>query len=112
MTVANPREVPEYELNPLELHVRKSNGISKTVEGVQPFHPKSPEEVVRLMCVEGKRPKHKSKSYPADLIELIEQCWNPQYDSRPSFAEVIARLDKIILNCNKQGWKDTFRLPW
>ena len=29
MTVANPREVPEYELNPLELQVRKSDGISK-----------------------------------------------------------------------------------
>ncbi|XP_050125100.1 integrin-linked protein kinase 1-like isoform X3 [Malus sylvestris] len=29
MTVANPREVPEYELNPLELHVRKSDGITK-----------------------------------------------------------------------------------
>ncbi|KAL1807907.1 integrin-linked protein kinase 1 isoform X1 [Daucus carota subsp. sativus] len=82
------------------------------VEGVQPFQPKSPEEAVRLMCVEGKRPKHKSKSYPSDLIELIEQCWSPKYDSRPSFAEVIVRLDKIILNCNKQGWKDTFKLPW
>lgn len=29
MTVANPREVPEYELNPLELQVRKADGISK-----------------------------------------------------------------------------------
>lgn len=29
MSVANPREVPEYELNPLELQVRKSDGISK-----------------------------------------------------------------------------------
>jgi hypothetical protein len=29
MTVSNPREVPEYELNPLEVQVRKSDGISK-----------------------------------------------------------------------------------
>uniref|UniRef100_A0A5B6ZHQ6 Putative Integrin-linked protein kinase family isoform 3 n=1 Tax=Davidia involucrata TaxID=16924 RepID=A0A5B6ZHQ6_DAVIN len=29
MVVANPREVPEYELNPLELQVRKGDGISK-----------------------------------------------------------------------------------
>ncbi|KAF2298317.1 hypothetical protein GH714_021865 [Hevea brasiliensis] len=29
MAVTNPREVPEYELNPLELQVRKSDGISK-----------------------------------------------------------------------------------
>nr|XP_033508051.1 integrin-linked protein kinase 1-like isoform X2 [Nicotiana tomentosiformis] len=29
MAVANPREVPEYELNPLELQIRISDGISK-----------------------------------------------------------------------------------
>ncbi|XP_076881002.1 integrin-linked protein kinase 1-like [Bidens hawaiensis] len=29
MTVANPREVPEYELNPHELQIRKGAGISK-----------------------------------------------------------------------------------
>lgn len=29
MVVANPREVPEYELNPLELQVRKIDGITK-----------------------------------------------------------------------------------
>ncbi|GJW31903.1 RNA-directed DNA polymerase, eukaryota, reverse transcriptase zinc-binding domain protein [Tanacetum coccineum] len=32
MAVANPREVPEYELNPLELQIRKSDGISKIGE--------------------------------------------------------------------------------
>ncbi|CAN1354078.1 Integrin-linked protein kinase 1 [Linum perenne] len=29
MAVANPRDVPEYELNPLELQVRRSDGITK-----------------------------------------------------------------------------------
>lgn len=29
MVVANPKEVPEYELNPLELQVRRSDGIAK-----------------------------------------------------------------------------------
>ncbi|XP_022874935.1 integrin-linked protein kinase 1-like isoform X2 [Olea europaea var. sylvestris] len=29
MTVANPREVPEYELNPLDIQIRKSDGIAK-----------------------------------------------------------------------------------
>ncbi|MBA0555306.1 hypothetical protein Golob_025496, partial [Gossypium lobatum] len=31
MTVANPQEVPEYELNPMELQIRKSDGITKMV---------------------------------------------------------------------------------
>lgn len=29
MSVANPREAPEYELNPLEIQVRKADGISR-----------------------------------------------------------------------------------
>ncbi|KAL9683398.1 hypothetical protein QQ045_015220 [Rhodiola kirilowii] len=29
MAVANPKEVPEYELNPLELQIRKVDGITK-----------------------------------------------------------------------------------
>lgn len=29
MAVANPKEVPEYELNPLELQVRRADGIAK-----------------------------------------------------------------------------------
>ncbi|KAK4745110.1 hypothetical protein SAY87_011422 [Trapa incisa] len=29
MSVAHPQEVPEYELNPLELHIRKADGIAK-----------------------------------------------------------------------------------
>ncbi|KAL6527168.1 Integrin-linked protein kinase 1 [Orobanche gracilis] len=29
MTVANPREVPEYELNTLDIQIRRSDGISK-----------------------------------------------------------------------------------
>lgn len=41
------------------------------IEGIQPFHPKSPEEAVKMMCLEGNRPpfKSKSKSYPPDLKE-------------------------------------------
>ncbi|OWM67861.1 integrin-linked protein kinase 1-like isoform X2 [Punica granatum] len=84
-------------------------------EGVQPFHPKSPEEAARLICLDGKRPplKVKSKGYPPDLKELIEECWDAEPVVRPTFSEIIVRLDKIVSNCSKQGWwKDTFKLPW
>lgn len=29
MVVSNPREVPEYEINPLELKLRRGDGIAK-----------------------------------------------------------------------------------
>ncbi|CAK7322795.1 unnamed protein product [Dovyalis caffra] len=45
--------------------------LYEMLEGVQPFHPKSPEEAVKLMCLENKRPpfKIKLRSYPPDLRE-------------------------------------------
>ncbi|KAI4324385.1 hypothetical protein L6164_023929 [Bauhinia variegata] len=89
--------------------------LYEMMEGIQPFHPKSPDEALKLMCLEGKRPsfKTKSKSYPPDLKELIEECWDPEPFVRPTFSEVIVRLDKIVANCSKHGWwKDTFKLPW
>lgn len=89
--------------------------LFEMLEGVQPFHPKPAEEVVNLLCSEEKRPafKTKSKSYPPDLKELIEECWDREPVVRPTFSEIIVRLDRIVANCSKQGWwKDTFKLPW
>ncbi|KAI7746770.1 hypothetical protein M8C21_025280 [Ambrosia artemisiifolia] len=89
--------------------------LYEMMEGVQPFHPKAPEEVARLMCVVNKRPpfKIKCKYYPPELKELIEECWYPDLAIRPNFHEIIIRLDKIVKNCSKHGWwKDAFKLPW
>ncbi|KAJ4968121.1 hypothetical protein NE237_014822 [Protea cynaroides] len=89
--------------------------LYEMIEGVQPFHPIPPEEAAKMICLEGKRPplKAKSRSYPQDLKGLIEECWNPEPDVRPTFTEIIIRLDKIVANCSKHGWwKETFKLPW
>ncbi|GLU15002.1 hypothetical protein SLE2022_315320 [Rubroshorea leprosula] len=89
--------------------------LYEMIEGVQPFHPKPTEEVVKMMCLEGKRPsfKIKAKSYPPDLKELIEECWDEKPVVRPTFSEIIVRLDRIVANCSKQGLlKGTFKFPW
>ncbi|CAH2059881.1 unnamed protein product [Thlaspi arvense] len=89
--------------------------LYEMIEGVQPFHPKPPEEAAKLMCLEGRRPsfKAKSKSCPQELRELIEECWDTETFVRPTFSEIIVRLDKIFTHCSKQGWwKDTFKFPW
>ncbi|OAY50262.1 integrin-linked protein kinase 1 isoform X2 [Manihot esculenta] len=89
--------------------------LYEMIEGVLPFHPKSPEEAVKLMCLEKKRPSFKSKSRncPPDLKELIDECWHPEPVARPTFSEIIVRLDRIVGQCSKQGWwKDTFKLRW
>lgn len=88
--------------------------LYEMMEGVQPFHPKSPEDAAQSMCIEGIRPPFKNKSKcPPDLRELIEECWDPEPVVRPTFSEIIVRLDRIVANCSKQGWlKDTFKFPW
>ncbi|KAL4309916.1 hypothetical protein GQ457_01G035430 [Hibiscus cannabinus] len=89
--------------------------LYEMIEGVVPFHPKPVEEAVKSMCFEQNRPqlKAKSKSYPPELRELIAECWDPEPLVRPTFSEIIVRLDKIVASCTKQGWwKDTFKLPW
>ncbi|KAE8702918.1 Detected protein of confused Function [Hibiscus syriacus] len=88
--------------------------LYEMTEGV-PFHPKPTEEAVKLMCFEQKRPplKTKLKSYPPELRELIAECWDPEPLVRPTFSEIIVRLDKIVTSSAKQGWwKETFKLPW
>ncbi|KAF8402412.1 hypothetical protein HHK36_013367 [Tetracentron sinense] len=89
--------------------------LYEMIEGVPAFHPKAPEDVAKMICLERKRPpfKIKSKSYPPDLKELVEECWDPEPVVRPIFSEIIVRLDKIVANGSKNGWwKDTFKFPW
>ncbi|ONK57881.1 uncharacterized protein A4U43_C09F5160 [Asparagus officinalis] len=89
--------------------------LFEMIEGAPAFHPKAPEEAAKLICLEGLRPplkKHSKSSIP-DLKELIEECWNINPAVRPSFSEIIVRLDKLYATYSKQGrWKDTFKLPW
>ncbi|KAI3930338.1 hypothetical protein MKW92_050005 [Papaver armeniacum] len=89
--------------------------LHEMIEGTPPFHPKPVDEVARMICLEGMRPplKTKSRTYPPDLKELIEECWDAESVVRPTFSEIIVRLDRIVANCSKHGWwKDTFKLPW
>ncbi|TVU29265.1 hypothetical protein EJB05_20824 [Eragrostis curvula] len=89
--------------------------LYEMIEGTAVFHPKPSEEAVKMICLEGLRPafKNKPKYYPGDVKELIQQCWDPTPSVRPTFAEIIDRLNRIYATCAKQTrWRDTFKLPW
>ncbi|XP_039071029.1 integrin-linked protein kinase 1-like isoform X2 [Hibiscus syriacus] len=123
---------PNEQLDPLNIcmapEIRKDMIFDRSVdaysfgvmlyemtEGGVPFRSKPAEEAVELMCIEQQRPplKTKSKSYPPELRELIAECWDPEPLVRPTFSEIIVRLDKIVSGCTKQGWwKETFKVPW
>jgi len=43
----------------------------------------------------------------------VEECWDQKAVVRPTFSEIIVRLNKIVANSSKQAWwKETFKLPW
>jgi serine/threonine protein kinase len=89
--------------------------LYEMIEGTHAFHPKPPEEAAKMICLEGMRPpfKNKPKYYPDDLRELIQECWDPTPSVRPTFEEIIVRLNKISTSFTKQTrWRDTFKLPW
>ncbi|KAJ1279907.1 hypothetical protein BS78_04G191200 [Paspalum vaginatum] len=89
--------------------------LYEMIEGTPAFHPKPQEEAAKMICLEGLRPpfKNKPKYYPSDVKELTQECWDPSPSVRPTFAEIIVRLNKIQASCAKQPrWRDTFKLPW
>ena len=62
---------------------------------------------------EGMRPslKNKLKGYPSDFKGLIEECWETHPMARPTFSEMIVRLDKIYAHCMKHGaWKESLKI--
>ncbi|KQK00273.1 integrin-linked protein kinase 1 [Brachypodium distachyon] len=89
--------------------------LYEMIEGTPAFHPKPPEEAAKMICLEGLRPlfKNKPKSYPEDVKELIQECWDTTPSVRPTFSDIIERLNKIYASCSKQTrWRDNFKLPW
>ncbi|WOL11255.1 serine/threonine-protein kinase STY17 isoform X2 [Canna indica] len=89
--------------------------LYEMIEGIPAFRSKAPKDVNKMICLEGLRPplKTKSKTYLSDLNELIEECWSPQPIMRPTFSEIILRLDRMYESYPKPSrWKDNFKLPW
>ncbi|XP_057870141.2 integrin-linked protein kinase 1 isoform X2 [Cryptomeria japonica] len=88
--------------------------LYEMIEGTAPFHPNLPEEASRMMALEDKRPpfKLKSKNCPGELKELIQECWDRNPLVRPTFAEIIVRLEKIKPLCEKHKfWSGAFKFP-
>jgi len=46
--------------------------------------------------VRGKYRPHLDRLWPQNLCALLESCWHDDYRRRPSFGEVIEKLDEII----------------
>jgi len=76
------------------------------------------EKFTHAICIQHVRPSipinDATDSSLASLADLIVRCWHPNPVNRPSFSDIVARLDHIIVDCaiddpiGRKFWKDTF----
>ncbi|KAK4733135.1 hypothetical protein R3W88_007396 [Solanum pinnatisectum] len=81
--------------------------LQEMIEGYPPFHAKEENDVPKLYAAKERPPfKASAKFYAHGLKELIEECWNDKPTERPSFKQIIPRLEFIYkkLDHNKR-WK-------
>ncbi|OIW21020.1 hypothetical protein TanjilG_27383 [Lupinus angustifolius] len=71
--------------------------LYEMLEGEPPFANYEPLDGAKR-AAEGHRPTIRAKGYTPELIELTEQCWAADMNERPSFIDILKRLEKIKEN--------------
>ncbi|GAB2275126.1 hypothetical protein Dimus_009888 [Dionaea muscipula] len=81
--------------------------LQEMIEGCPPFSLMPEQNVPEAYCANERPPFNApSKNYAHGLKELIKQCWSERPSLRPSFCEVIDRLEYINNNLDqKRKWK-------
>ncbi|XP_027330717.1 integrin-linked protein kinase 1 isoform X1 [Abrus precatorius] len=81
--------------------------LQEMIEGCPPFYAK-PENEVPKAYVENERPPFRAspKLYAYGLKQLIEECWDEKPYRRPTFRQIIGRLEDISSHlARKRHWK-------
>ncbi|KAL9232212.1 hypothetical protein vseg_007348 [Gypsophila vaccaria] len=80
--------------------------LQEMIEGCPPFYPKSEKDAQRAYADHERPPfKASGKLYARGLKELIEECWNENPLKRPSFRQILLRLDNIYSHLGpKKRW--------
>ncbi|KAG9300659.1 hypothetical protein G9A89_023457 [Geosiphon pyriformis] len=63
--------------------------------GKPPFHDYSHDQILIMAILNGQRPKITSPIIPPSIAKLIEKCWDPNPENRPTTREVYKRLEKL-----------------
>ncbi|KAH1048474.1 hypothetical protein J1N35_039258 [Gossypium stocksii] len=81
--------------------------LQEMIEGCPPFFTKQDNDVPKAYASKERPPfRAPSKYYTHGLKELIEDCWNEKPAKRPTFRQIIKRLESIHDSfSHKKHWK-------
>ncbi|KAM4101052.1 hypothetical protein ACB094_05G113700 [Castanea mollissima] len=81
--------------------------LQEMIEGCPPFSAKQENEVPKVYVAKERPPFNSpAKYYAYGLKDLIEECWSEKPARRPTFRQVITRLESIHNSlANKRRWK-------
>lgn len=81
--------------------------LQEMIEGCPPFSAKQEHEVASAYVAKERPPfRAPTKSYAHGLKELIQECWHENPAKRPTFRQILTRLDAIQNSIgHKRRWK-------
>ncbi|XP_047948730.1 integrin-linked protein kinase 1-like [Salvia hispanica] len=81
--------------------------LQEMIEGYPPFYLKQDHEVPKHYCEKERPPfRASSKFYGHGLKHLIEECWSDDPANRPTFKQIIPRLEAIYNRFgHRRRWK-------
>ncbi|KAG4971324.1 hypothetical protein JHK84_037396 [Glycine max] len=81
--------------------------LQEMIEGCPPFSAKQDNEVPKVYAAKERPPfRAPAKHYSYGIRELIEECWNENPAKRPTFRQIITRLESIYNTIShKRHWK-------
>ncbi|XP_010529228.1 PREDICTED: serine/threonine-protein kinase STY8 [Tarenaya hassleriana] len=81
--------------------------LQEMIEGHMPFSDKKDSEASEAYASRERPPfRAPSKQYPHGLKTLIEECWHDKPAKRPTFRQIIKRLESILHHMgHKRHWR-------
>ncbi|KAH1208365.1 hypothetical protein AAZX31_15G084900 [Glycine max] len=81
--------------------------LQEMIEGCPPFSAKQDDEVPKVYAAKERPPfQAPAKRYSHGIRELIEECWNENPAKRPTFRQIITKLESIYNTIgHKRHWK-------
>ncbi|GAV57106.1 Pkinase_Tyr domain-containing protein/Ank_2 domain-containing protein [Cephalotus follicularis] len=68
--------------------------LYEMLEGEPPLAHHEPYEAAKYVA-EGQRPMFRAKGWTIELKELTDKCWSADMNERPSFLDILKKLEKI-----------------